>query len=104
MDDDALWAGTGAFDGRQTAPGVNVILQEELTLGALIGEGGFGKARAPVKLDHFLYIFFTVWLGSLLHLCVLRCSASVTVGLLTLCISSAGAARPSHPDSACRLR
>ena len=50
MDDDALWAGAGAFDGRQTAPGVNVILQEELTLGALIGEGGFGKARARAHL------------------------------------------------------
>ena len=35
-----------AFGGRQTAPGVNVILHEELALGALIGEGGFGKARA----------------------------------------------------------
>ena len=36
----------GVFGGRQTAPGVNVILHEELALGALIGEGGFGKVRA----------------------------------------------------------
>ena len=38
----------GAFGGRQTVPGVNVILHEELALGALIGEGGFGKARAVI--------------------------------------------------------
>ena len=37
-----------AFGGRQTAPGMNVILHEELALGALIGEGGFGKARADI--------------------------------------------------------
>ncbi len=42
---DASAAG-GAPGSRQTAPGVSVILQEELSLGALIGEGGFGKARA----------------------------------------------------------
>lgn len=40
---------SGAFGGRQTAPGVNVILHEELALGALIGEGGFGKARAVLR-------------------------------------------------------
>jgi len=39
-------AAGGAPGSRQTAPGVSVILQEELSLGALIGEGGFGKARA----------------------------------------------------------
>ena len=39
----------GAFGGRQTAPGVSVILHEELALGALIGEGGFGKARPVLR-------------------------------------------------------
>lgn len=88
VDDDALWAGTGAFDGRQTAPGVNLILQEELTLGALIGEGGFGKARRARQTRRSSSAeLFTALLGSLLHLCVPHYSASAIVCLLTLCVS-----------------
>lgn len=51
----SAWAGAaasgaaddgGAFGGWQTAAGVSTISLEELSLGVLIGEGGFGKARA----------------------------------------------------------